>query len=426
MKEDARRTEAEVERYFWRNYLAHSIEGGIYMAGLTFVAGPTVLPPLVKSLGGPAWLVSLMPVMMMVGFTVPQIFTAHLIERLSRYKPLLMVTGLLQRLPYLVAGLVLLFLARSHPRLTLAVCALTPLVSGLFGGTTSTAWTGLVARTIPERRLSSSWALRFVIMSALGIFAGFMVKKILHVYPGPPGYARLFLAAFAFLSLSYMIFALVKEVGETEIAEGAERTSFRRNVKDIPALLRGEALWNFIWMRVFDMGIFILVPFMAIYARKTTGLSEEFLGELVLAQTAGAIAGNVIGGMVGDRWGARILLYMNKVVFFLMCGLLLAWRTKAGFYTAFFLYGVGNFLNVIGVLTLSIQITRGKKRATSLALIAVFLVPAMIGATQLGAMLWGGGESLVPPAGCAAAATAAAWVFLKRIPAGAESRKETG
>jgi hypothetical protein len=79
----------EVRRYFWRNYIAHSIDGGFFIGAMAaFVNAQTVLPTVAKNLGAPNWLISLMPVAMMVGFLTPSIFTAHWIDRQTRFRPL--------------------------------------------------------------------------------------------------------------------------------------------------------------------------------------------------------------------------------------------------------------------------------------------------------------------------------------------------
>ena len=116
---------------FRRNYAAHAVEGGFYMAGLTFVAYETILPPIIKTLGGPVWLISLAPALATIGFAIPPLFTAHLLEPLTRKMPVVAWNGLFIRGPFLIAALCLFFLADSHPVLTLAAVALAPFLNGL-------------------------------------------------------------------------------------------------------------------------------------------------------------------------------------------------------------------------------------------------------------------------------------------------------
>ncbi|MCA1808219.1 MAG: hypothetical protein LC725_01975 [Lentisphaerae bacterium] len=146
--------------FFWRNFLVHAVEGGLYMGGLAFVAVETILPPLANLLGAPIWLVSLMPVMLMLGFCTPPLLTAHHVERLVFLKPIIVITGGLQRLPYLFAGLILFYYNPERQTLALATVALTPFISGVVGGLASTAWQSLVANTVPKNRRASLFAVR--------------------------------------------------------------------------------------------------------------------------------------------------------------------------------------------------------------------------------------------------------------------------
>ena len=80
--------QSEIARNFWHNYLAHTIEGGLYMGGLTFIEMTTVLTFLVKSMNGPSFLVALVPILMPIGFMAPSLFVAHRMERVYWLNPL--------------------------------------------------------------------------------------------------------------------------------------------------------------------------------------------------------------------------------------------------------------------------------------------------------------------------------------------------
>ena len=51
-----------------------------------------------------------------------------------------------------------------------------------------------------------------MIQNVTGLFAGGIIYAILTRHPGPAGYGRLHLIAFGFLVLSYIIFALIREI----------------------------------------------------------------------------------------------------------------------------------------------------------------------------------------------------------------------
>ena len=194
-----------VRKHLVHNYVAHGVEGGIYIGGLMFLSGAVVLPKMVQSLGGPDWLIAATPLILMAGYQLPSLLTAHLIERLERVRPLLLVLGVFQRLPYLVAAAVLWLWADNWSQLALTAVMLCPFLSGFIGGLGNTAWQELVANTIPPHRRSSLWATRNIISSLIGLAAGGIVLAVLNAYPGTGGYAILHLITFALLVVSYIL-----------------------------------------------------------------------------------------------------------------------------------------------------------------------------------------------------------------------------
>ena len=116
-----------------RNFVCHCLEGGFYMGGMAFLSPDSVLGKMVDSLGGKVAVVAMMPVLMTAAFAFSQLFSAPIVERLPRLKPWVLTFGFLQRLPYLITGLLLLF-GQSLGDKLLTIVVLTPVASGLIGG----------------------------------------------------------------------------------------------------------------------------------------------------------------------------------------------------------------------------------------------------------------------------------------------------
>lgn len=90
-----------------RNFICHCLEGGLYMGGVAFLQPETVMPKMVEQLGGRSAVIAIMPALLPAAFALAGLFVSPVVERLARFKPWVMVFGLLQRLPYLVTGLLL-------------------------------------------------------------------------------------------------------------------------------------------------------------------------------------------------------------------------------------------------------------------------------------------------------------------------------
>lgn len=401
--------EAGWRRHLRQNYLVHSVEGGMFFGALSFVSATTLLPTIIRDLGGPNWLISMMPVMMAMGVLLPPIFTAHLIDRLGRYMPLLLVTGVFQRLPYLLAALALLF---GGPLLALTAVATAPLVSGIFCGVGFTAWQQLLIRTIPAKRRSSLFAVRSTIYCVIGLTAGYMVRTVLGVWPGATGYGVLHLLAFGFLALSYVVFAMIREAAPPPPANN-ERLGLLANLRNMPRIVRRDRRLRIFLLASASMsGIFILTPFLAIHARHLLGRPESYLGDLLIVQMAGVMVGNFLSGYLGDRLGGKCVVMMSAAVFI---GLSVASAVAASdlaFRAIFFAFGLAHIAQMIGGKTLSLEICRSRQRSTYLAIMAFVKLLSMLAATAISGAIWNGGARFGYLAALTAACVLAAMGFL--------------
>ena len=395
LEEDIAVQQDETQKHFVRNYTLHCLEGGLFIGGMAFVAPNTVLPKMVESLEGPTWLISIIPMVMNLGFVIPTLLTAHLVERLRSVKPVVMITGFFQRVVFLGTGCVLYFFADTHPDWALASIALAPLLSGLLGGVTMTAWLELVAKTIPENRRSSVWAIRFIISSVIGIGAGRVVSLVLEKYPGTEGYAMLYFILFVFLMVSYAIFALIRETPTTFAdKERRKKPALGENLKTVPSIIRSDAtLRNYLVSRGLMNGIFVMIPFLSIHALRVLEKPESFLGYLVMAQMIGAIVGNAVAGYLGDQKGGKAAMVLSRGIFLLLA----LWTSIASseweFFWIFFLFGAAFYGNQVGTTTLCVEICPPARRATYLGIMATLSAPSMILASILSTLLWSGWEN---------------------------------
>ena len=381
-----------VLRHVRHNFVVHALEGGLFLGGLTFVSGTTILPTIVQDLGGADWLVARVPILMWSGLLLVPVFTAHRIERLHRYMPLLLTTGVFQRLPFLAAGLALLYLVNTSRTLVLATVVLAPLFSGIVCGISLTAWQQLLLRTLPHQRRSVMLGIRYGISCAIGIGAGWVVKRVLETHPGAHGYGILHLCTFGMLVLGYILFAMVRETRLPPPADAHPR-DLGENLRQIPRLVRSETrVKQYLVSRSLLSGIFILMPFLAIHARQTLGETESFLGELLIVQTIGAAAGNLVGGVVGARVGGKAVLMASQMAYLVLA----PWSAVAGtpieFYIIFLLFGFAQYTWHIGTMTLSLEICPLRQRSTYLAVISFACFASMFLASEVSSLVWTGPE----------------------------------
>lgn len=406
----------EAERNFRHNYVMHCVEGGLFAGGIAFVSVDAILPAIIKDLGGPTWLISLMPQILALGFIIPPLLTAHWIERLPRVMPLIAGIGVLQRLPYLFAGLALLFLADTVPWVGVAMVAAAPFLSGIAGGLTMPAWTQLITRIIPPRRRASSAALRAVLGAVIGLGAGEIAKRALEAHSGTTGYGLIHLFGFATLMMSWIFFVRIREPNDRMALSQAPRWSLGENLRSLPRVMRGDTNFRrFVLHRILATSHYIATPFLAIHALEVTGENKAFLGSLVQAQMLGGFLGNFLAGYAGDKGGGKLPLLASRLSFLMLLVVGVTADTSAAFIAVFLLYGLSRACDLVGQQTLGLEICPLERLPTYQALMGTLSLPAMLMAAALATLLRELSTSLWPAAVAAAAGTLASLLFLFRV-----------
>lgn len=399
-----------------RNFVCHCLEGGFYMGGLAFLAPDSVLPKMVDSLGGKAAVIAIMPAVLPAAFAVMGLFVAPVVENLSRLKPWVLTFGFIQRLPYLIAGLLLLYGDQLAGWL-LPIVVLTPVVSGLIGGVGVQAWMEMVTRMIPERQRASGWATRYIIQACIGVAAGPAIHMILTRHPGPDGYAMLHLIAFGFLALSFGSQVWMKEFIPSALPPQDRRPAYSKYLASLPGLLRTRPLLiKLVWARFFGLGYLMILGFLTKHALAVTDRPEPDEGYFVTAQQIGTILGSVLAGWLGNRQGGKVLMITARTVCVLVCLAVCVIQSFPLFVALFFVVGFGLFIDRVGDLTLAAELCPVERRSTLQALLSFCNVFAFMAGTSLAGQVFSHTHSIAAVAGIAAAMAAISILILRRIP----------
>lgn len=386
------------------------------MGGMCFLSAETILPGIVKELGGANWLISLMPVMMGLGWVLPPLFTAHIVERLHRVKRYTLLMGISQRFPYLAAGLILIFWKGIPPTAALYTVALAPLFSGFLGGVGATSFWELTSRIIPKDRMASVNSLRYIITVLLGIAAGFAVKDILSSHPGNAGYGILHLIAFAFISTSWFALAMVDEVHIPVKKAGAKTVDLIGNLSSVPGIIRNDSKFrNLVISTFFGYGYYVTIPFLAIHAMNVLGKELSFTGVLLTAQMLGGIAGNIAAGFIGDYFGCRRILIISRSMSIILFSMLPFAHSEWHFLGIFFFFGMVFFMDRVANMSYPLQIAPDDRRPTYVSIVTVIMFPAALSASLLSSFINGSNHNIVPSACVTVVAIMISLFFVMRI-----------
>lgn len=377
---------ANPPHYRW-NYGLHVLDGGLYMASQAVLNANAVLTTAIAAFAGPDWLISLMPSLMLLGLYGAPLFSAHWIDRLPRFLPLLIVTGFLQRLPILVVGLILIHYG-DRPALLCTAIACGHLFAGICSGVGLPAWQQMFSRMIPARRRSSVFAYRYLMGSCLGLAGAWLVKQTLDTHPGPVGYGLLHFWAFGVLCLSLVAFACLRETpGERPPAH--LHLSLLASLRAMPGLVSRYPQYGFyLSMSAVANGAFLLAPFLTIHCQQSLGWPRSQVGSLLLALTAGGVVGNLLSGRLGDRWGGKRVAVLGQTALAVTAIVVFFTNTPTVCWLAQFGLGFVTGTSPVGTGTLLLEIVPTERRSTALAVASLVQVASLLTCSALSTWCW--------------------------------------
>lgn len=288
-----------------RNFIIYAIEGAIFSFGSIFISQEAVLPVFLAQLGASPETVSMVPVAAQIGQGLPGLFVAKKVQRLATRKEYVILTGLGQRIPWLVSGIATALLAQTQPQLLVAVILLCFLVSTLSGGLTLPAFFDLIAATVRSDRRGTLTAIRSGVSYILGIGGGFAVKGILSEVPYPWNYTMLYGIATVLFALNLFLFSKIREPRGMYVPKDSDTHILR----EIYAVLADNP--GFRW---FVVAKSLLALSLATCAFFPVYLVHKFSLGYSASGTFAIIAGftyliiNPLLGWLGDRKGYRLVM----------------------------------------------------------------------------------------------------------------------
>ena len=329
--------EAEYERFVWdnlkRNYIGNYLHGMLGMTGFRLINAPTFMPVYIHLISGSNTVVGLAQALQQVGGIISPIFGATAIEHRKKVMPAALWMGGLGRVQ--IVGMALAGWFLQGQSLVYAMLALLFLF-GVFMGAQRVVFGMLMAKVIPLSRRGRLQAWRNatggLIAAVLAWAAG---KYIIQPDLFGHGYSVTFMLAAVLTSMG--LWALQVLLREPEPPNLPPKARFRDRVRDFPALImsdRGYAA--FLVMQMLTTASRMAVPFYAIYATTSTGLSGGILALLALAYLGADTLSNLLWGYLGDRTGFRLMLLISLTMWFLSTLILLGLHSPAAIFVAFF------------------------------------------------------------------------------------------
>jgi MFS family permease len=367
------------------NLKANLLDGGFFGMALGFASFVTIIPLFVSQMTDSAVLIGLIPAIHSVGWQIPQLLTADRVARQSRYKPMVLLMTLHERIPFLGLALVAFLLPRIGSQWGLILTFGFLIWQGLGGGVAATAWQAMIGKIIPPRWRGTFFGAQSsaanMLSAVAAVIAGLMLEKL----PSPFDYGLLFLLAAASMGVSFIFLSLTRESERLPAPQPLGLERFSDRLKSI--LSKDHNFRGYLVVRMISQFAGMAVAFYTVYAIRHHGMSELEVGIMTSLFLGAQIVLNPLMGWLGDRWSHRAAMSIGFLAFAASAGL--AWwsPSPAWFYLAFILAGLGNVGLWTIALALTLEFGAESERPAYIGLANTLIAPATIVAPILGGWL---------------------------------------
>jgi MFS family permease len=379
----------EVERNYRWNFAVNLADGACFFLGLSFISSSTVVPLFISKLTSSPLPIGLASVMAQAGWYLPQLFTANVVERLPRRKPVVVRIGFFsERVPIWLFVPAALLIPRSAS-LALVLFLAFYAWQQLGGGLIATAWQDMIARCFPVDRRGRFWGLTTFVGTATGIFGAALSTRVLSRFPFPVNFAYVFAAASLSITASWIFISLTREPVPPMTAPRRTNRQFWAGVSDI--LRQDHNFRRFLVARLtLAMGT-MGWGFVTVSAVQRWRVADSNVGVYTAALLVGQTLGNVAFGFLADRFGHKLSLEFSGLAACLAFAM--AWLAPGPgwYYAVFVLLGVTLGAVIVSGTLVPMEFCESQRRPTYAGIVNTGVGLISVLAPMLGVWLAGVG-----------------------------------
>lgn len=356
------------------NFMVNVMDGGLYAFAMSIISIQTVIPVFVKSAGGSNVAVGLIPVVWMAGLNFPQIFIAGFVNRFAYKKPLMLKTGLMQRLPWFILAVMTYFvIADTSPAVGLLIFFIVFAIAAVGGSINMPVWFDLIAKITPVRVRGRLFAIRSILGAGLGIIGGWIVTVVLNNMAFPANYALLFFLAFVLMMISFWFLTTLKE---EEGNQAKKNVPFKEFITELPAILKHRKNYrNFLIADAVFISSVAALAFYTVFALEKYSLGDQYAGKFTMVMMISMILGGMIFGYFGDKSGHKGNLVFGSLTVTAGCIVALVAPTVEIFMLTFVLSALTIAIMMISRLPFIAELCTEEERPTYVALTNMITSP---------------------------------------------------
>ena len=380
---------AEVERNYRWNFAVNLGDVTAFFFGVSFISSSTIVPLFISKLTSSSLPIGLAAVIAQSAWFLPQLFTAHAIERLARKKPVVVNLGLfLERVPVWLLVIAAIVASQSAP-LALALFFIGYAWHGLGAGVVATAWQDLIARCFPVDRRGRFFGTSVFIGTGMGTIGAALSIQLLETFPFPTNFVTTCAIAATSITLSWFFLALTREPAQPSHSPRQSEREFWAQLPEIPR--RDTNFRRFLIARLLlalgGMG----TGFVTVSAVQRWQVADSTVGAYTAAMLVGQTLGNLAFGFLADRFGHKLSLELGAVAS--CAAFVLAWLAPAPewYYLVFALLGITLGATIVSGILVVMEFSEPQRRPTYIGMANTSVGLASVAAPLIGAWLAGVG-----------------------------------
>ena len=381
-------TASEHEIRFRHNAAVNIMDGALFGFGLMGLASYiTIIPLFLSYLTESTALIGFVAALFHIGWQMPQLLTSSYVAGLRRYKPMVLATTLIERLPYF--GLALL--AWSIPVIgvdaALALTLVLLAIQSLGGGFTATPWQSMISKIMPAHRLGTFFGLQSASVNLMGAGGALIASFILDRLDYPVSFSLLFFLTGLSLMISFVFLAWTYESKSApkNIVQGMNWRDFGRRLRQI--LFSNHNFRWFLIARALTSLSLTAISFYTIFGIRRFELSPEAVGILTSVLLLANTLSSTLIGWIGDRWGHRRVLIGANALTVLGIGIALSANDASWFIIVFALTGIVNATQWTTIMTITIQFCTVAERPFYIGMANTLIAPVTVLAPIIGGWL---------------------------------------
>lgn len=340
-----------------RNYFFNTVDGAFFALAMGMVPLNTVLIYFISDFVTQKWLIGLLSFLNVLLMFSPQILASRALERLRRYKPFLVATGLVIRVLWLFMGLNVLLFAEKNPLLFTVLFYILYSLIGLASAFTSITWLNFIVKIIPGNYRGRFFGIRATVSGVFEstgpLLMGIIIKKLEY----PTNYGVLFIIVFIFTLIS-ISFVAMSEEEETDRERGMEPGE--SYLSRLSYVLRHDRNFTNYLITVALIGGLgkMAFAFQIIFAKEKLGIGGQQVSYatfiLLLCQTVGYL----IWGIIGDKYGFKLTLELSAAIFLPSILLTYLMSSPMVFYLSIGLFGLAQSARNVNENNLAINLCK--------------------------------------------------------------------